>query len=75
MKLEKETESAGRSGLLVDGIIYDKNGLSYAIVNGNVVGVGDYVGEYRVLKIEANKIAFLKEDQIIEVVITKEENK
>ncbi len=71
MQLEKEEEQ-GQSGLTVDGIIYDKQGISYALVNGKVVGTGDYAGEYRVLKIQDDKISFLKDDQIKEVSINKE---
>ena len=71
MKLEKEEEK-GQSELSVDGIIYDKQGVSYALVNGKVVGTGDYVGEFRVLKIQDDKVSFLKDDQIKEVSINKE---
>ncbi len=71
IKLDKE-EQTGKTDLLVDGIIYDKQGLSYALVNGRVVGVGDYVDEYRVLKVENNKVTFLKDDQMREVSINKE---
>ncbi|MCX5695131.1 MAG: hypothetical protein NTW18_00495 [Candidatus Omnitrophica bacterium] len=71
MKLDKE-EDKEKSGLLVDGIIYDKQGISYALVSGKVVGIGDYAGEYRVLKIENDKVVFLKDDQIKEVSINKE---
>ncbi|MBU3959116.1 MAG: hypothetical protein KKE91_04595, partial [Candidatus Omnitrophica bacterium] len=48
LKLEQETTE----GLLLEGIIYDKGGLSYAIVNGAVVKIGDQVNEYQLLKIE-----------------------
>lgn len=71
LKLDKEEEAP--AGLLVEGIIYDKQGLSYAIVNGEVVKIGDNVGEYQVLKIEAEKVIFVKEGEPIEVEIKKEE--
>ena len=71
IQLDKE-EQAGKADLLIDGIIYDKQGLSYALVNGRVVGVGDYVDEYRVLKVGNNKVTFLKDDQIREISINKE---
>jgi hypothetical protein len=70
MKLDKEEEK-GQSELSIDGIIYDKQGVSYALVNGRVVGTGDYAGEYRVLKIQDDKVSFLKDDQIKEVSINK----
>lgn len=65
LKLDKEEEKKG--DLIVEGIIYDKNGRSFAIVNTSVVGIGDFVGEYRVLKIEQKKVIFIKEDQTLEV--------
>ena len=59
-------------GLELEGIIYDKISMSYAIVNGLVVKVGDFVGNYQVLKIEENKVVFIKEGQPFEVELKKE---
>ena len=70
LKLDKEEEKKG--DLIVEGIIYDKNGRSFAIVNTSVVGIGDFVGECRVLKIEQNKVVFIKEDQTLEVELSVE---
>ena len=71
MKLDKE-ESKEAGGLSIDGIIFDKGGVSYALVGGKVVATGDYVGEYRVLKIGNDKVSFLKDDEIKEVYINKD---
>lgn len=71
LKLEQEQ---GASDLVIKGIIYDKHGVSYAIVNADVVGVGDSVGDYRVLKILPNKVVFVKEGQAVEIEMSKEEN-
>lgn len=70
LKLDKEE---ARGDLVIEGIIYDKNGQSFAIVNGSVVGTGDIVGDYRVLKIEERKVIFIKDGQITEEEINKEE--
>jgi len=70
LKLEQEE---GVKGLLLEGIIYDKNGLSCAIVNGEVVKIGDWAGDYQVLKIEKNKITFIKDGQMTELELKKEE--
>lgn len=69
LKLEQEE---GTAGLSLEGIIYDKNGLSYAVVNGEVVRIGDEVGGYQVLKIEENKVIFIKEGRAQEVEFKKE---
>ncbi len=70
VKLDKE-EASGE--LVIEGLIYDKNGRSYAIVNATVVGIGDSVSGYEVLKIEPDKIIFAKEGQLTEVEFKKED--
>ncbi len=60
-------------GLELEGIIYDKVSMSYAIVNGQVVKVGDFVGNYQVLKIEEKKVIFIKDGQPFEVDLKKED--
>jgi hypothetical protein len=67
----KPRSTAG--GLDLEGIIYDKISMSYAIVNGMVVKAGDFVGDYQVLKIEEGKVIFIKEGQSFEVELKKEE--
>jgi len=57
----------------LEGIIFDKNGISYAIVNGEVVKVGNKVGEYQILKIEEKKVTFIKEGQPLEIELKKED--
>jgi len=70
LRLENN-ESVG--GLELEGIIYDKNGLSYAIVNSEVVKVGDSSGDYRVLKIQKDKVIFIKDGETLEIDLKKEE--
>jgi hypothetical protein len=74
LKLDKQ-EAASVEGLAVEGIIYDKFGRSFAIVNTSVVGIGDIVGDYQVLKIQKNKVIFIKDGELLEVELTKEEVK
>jgi hypothetical protein len=50
-----------KDSLNLEGIIYDQQGVSYAIVNGMVVKIGDAIDGYQVLKIESNKIIFIKD--------------
>jgi hypothetical protein len=74
IKLDKQ-ETASTGGLVVEGIIYDKHGRSFAIVNAEVLGVGDMVGEYQVLKIYENKVVFIKDGEPFEVELIKGEGK
>lgn len=74
LKLDKQ-DTASSGALAIEGIIYDKLGRSFAIVNGEVVGIGDSVGDYQVLKIFENKVVFIKEGAPFEVELEKEEIK
>ena len=67
--LQLDKEERPSQDILIDGIIYDKFGRSYAIVNGEVASVGDRVGAYRVLKIEKDKVIFLNKDGQARVVV------
>jgi len=67
----KPRSAAG--GLDLEGIIFDNISMSYAIVNGSVVKVGDFLGDYQVLRIEEDKVIFIKEGQPFEVELEKEE--
>jgi len=75
LKLDKaEDDSAsGSRGVSLEGIIYDKHGRSFAIVNATVVGIGDIVGDYRVLKIQENRVILIKDGQPLEVSLIKRE--
>ncbi|MBI4707905.1 MAG: hypothetical protein HY761_08285 [Candidatus Omnitrophica bacterium] len=72
LQLDKEEKKAD---LAVEGIIYDKNGRSFALAGGAVLAVGDTFGDYQVLKILEDKVIFIKEGQPYEVYINKEETK
>jgi len=74
LKLDKQ-EATSSGGLVVEGIIYDKFGRSFAIVNTNVVGIGDLVGNYQVLKIQENKVIFIKDGEPLEVELSQEGSK
>lgn len=70
LKLDKQEPSPG--ALTIEGIIYDKHGRSFAIVNTAVVGIGDPVGEYQVLKIQEDKVIFIKDGIPLEVELIEE---
>lgn len=70
LKLDKQEDS---KKLAIEGIIYDKHGLSFAITNGKVVKIGDRIGDYQVLKIEKNKVIFVKDAELTEIELKKEE--
>ncbi len=59
-----ETEKK-KGALSLEGIIYDEFSLSYAVVNGAVVKVGDIVEGNQVLRVEKNKVIFIKDGQIL----------
>jgi hypothetical protein len=74
LKLDKK-ETVLSDGLALEGIICDKFGRSFAIVNAAVVGIGDAIGDYQVLKIFQDKVIFIKDGEPLEVELTKKEAK
>lgn len=72
LKLDTEVRE-GIKGLVLEGIIYDKAGLSYAMVNGSVIKIGDTVSDYQVLKIEKDKVVFIKQGEMFAIELKKEE--
>ena len=72
-KLLKLDADKSENNLLLEGIIYDQKGISYAIVNGEVIKTGDSILGYQVLKIENNKVLFIKEGEPLEIELEKEE--
>lgn len=72
LKLEPQE---GQINLTLEGIIYDKIGTSYAIVNSQILKVGDTIDEYRLLKIEEERVVFMKDGQPIEIELDSQEVK
>jgi hypothetical protein len=70
--LKLATRNAGELNL--DGIIYDANGLSCAMINKEIVRIGDWVGDYQVYKIENDKVILLKDGIEKEIEPNKEES-
>ncbi len=72
--VQLDTTQEKRTGdLLVEGIIYDDSGTSYAVVNSQIVKVGDQVQGYEVVKIEKNKVVLKKDNSVREIPLSKEE--
>lgn len=72
-RLLKLEEKEGIAGLLLEGIIYDDGGLSYAIINGEVVKAGDTINAYQVREIGKDKVFFIKDGQPVELELKKGE--
>ncbi|MFC1594312.1 hypothetical protein ACFL38_03190, partial [Candidatus Omnitrophota bacterium] len=58
--------------LRLEGIIHDVGGDSFAIINGQIMMVGDKIGAFRIFKIEQNQVIFLKDDKEIIIKLKKE---
>ena len=63
----QETEGSRSDALSVEGIVYDPKGGSYAVVGGEIYREGESVDGTKVLKILADCVIFLQENE--EVVI------
>ncbi len=71
-----QIEAKFHSGnLRLEGIIFDKAGVSYAIINGSVLAVGESVDDITVTKILENKIIFEKGGKAFEQELNQEGQK
>ena len=59
--------------IYLEGIIYDPKGGSYAVIDGEIWKAGDSIGAATIIRIEPQKIIFLKSDKEFEVELKKEE--
>jgi hypothetical protein len=72
-RLLKAEITGENKNLNLEGIIYDKSGLSFAMINGQAVKIGDSVNDYRVLRIDPDRIVLLKDGETLDLVLKKEE--
>lgn len=59
--------------IVLRGIIYDKTGCCYAIINDEIVAAGDYFQGLAVFKIEENKVILLQDDEPVEYILNEDE--
>ena len=59
--------------LILQGITFDQGGLSFCVINGEVVMVGDRIDDYRVIKIDKEKVTLSKEGETLEMELRKED--
>ncbi len=59
--------------MVLQGITFDQAGFSFCVINGEVVMVGDQIDEYRVIKIEKEKVTLSKEGEMLEMELRKED--
>ncbi len=57
----------------LEGIIYDPQGASYAVINNEVVKPADVIEDYQVLEIQPDKVILKRDDQTIEIELRKED--
>jgi len=66
-------EPENNATLRLEGVMYDPQGDSMAIINGQLVRVGENVGDAVVSSIEPNKVTVIKDNQKVEIELRKGE--
>lgn len=59
--------------LVLQGITFDPSGFSFCVINGEVAMVGSQIDEYRIIKIEKEKVTLIKDGETLEMELRKEE--
>lgn len=71
--LEPPVHKEKSGEIQLEGIIYDAHGESCAVINTEVFKAGDTIGEYTIVRIEPQKVIFLKSGNEIEIELKKED--
>lgn len=64
---------SGHNGLSLEGIIYDAQHSSLAVINGEILKAGDNIGEVKILDIQEDRVMILKDNQVQEIRLEEEE--
>lgn len=72
-RILKAAVESNQGTLTLEGIIFDPRGLSYAIVNAAVVKTGDTILGFTVLRIEKEKVVFIRNNVTTELFLKKED--
>lgn len=59
--------------LILEGIIYDKEGKSMAIINGQILGKGDTIAAAKIVEIRKDSVVYAKDGEIFIIYAKKEE--
>lgn len=71
--LIRDIKSLGaQEDLVLEGIIYDAQGKSLAIINGQIIKAGDTLGKIKILDIRQDKVVILKDDNVSEIKLEQE---
>jgi len=64
-RADKKRNTAGVTGILLTGIVYDKENLkhSYCIINGQIIKADESIDDFLVTVIEENQITLLNESE------------
>lgn len=72
--LIRDIKSLGpHEGLSLEGIIYDAQSKSLAIINGQIVKAGDAIGEAKILDIRQDRVIILKDNEVQEIKLKEDE--
>jgi len=59
--------------LNLEGILWDNEGESYAVISGIVLRVGDMFGDYKVIKIERKRVILTRAGEEVTINLSSEE--
>lgn len=57
----------------LEGIIYDKEGNSMAIINGHILGKNDTILDAKIVEVRKDRVIYVKDGEIFVLTVKKEE--
>ena len=71
--VKKESLHQADTELYLEGIVYEPQGGSCAVINSEIVKAGDKIGDYQVLEVQRQKVVLGKAEEVLNLELRKED--
>ena len=71
--VKKESLHQADRELYLEGIVYEPQGGSCAVINSEIVKAGDKIGDYQVLEVQRQKVVLGKAEEVLNLELRKED--
>lgn len=71
--VKKENPYQAETELYLEGIAYEPQGGSCAVINSEIVKSGDKIGDYQVLEVQRQKVVLVRGEEVLNLELRKED--
>ena len=71
--VKKENPHQAETELYLEGIVYEPQGGSCAVINSEIVKAGDKIGDYQVLEVQRQQVVLVRGGEVLNLELRKED--